>query len=257
MFRLVAFSESRTPATAFENVAGLADPHVAVKDDSIYVPAETPHLMAVLVGVQTATSGSTMKAKLWTPSKRSIFITPFEDATTGTWEPLVPSAINNLMQHNTRLVPGEAIQAFTANSQATNAERATFLVWLGDGIYVVPPGKEIITKRFTTSAASVAYTWTNMAITFEEALEAGVYAVVGMNVVSASALAARLLFTNQQPRPGCPGYDSFGDVGHPLFRHGNLGIWGTFTHESPPTIDVLCHSTETTREGVLDLIKLT
>jgi hypothetical protein len=91
-----------------------------------------------------------------------------------------------------------------------------------------------------------------------------------MKVTGTSLVAARLVFGNQGSRPGviatnspvgAAGVGSFADSKDPWdgrFRYGRMGVFGTFSHISPPQIETIgsvadaaiaCHV-------VLDLIKI-
>ena len=91
--------------------------------------------------------------------------------------------------------------------------------------------------------------------TFPVSLAAGKYQVVGMRANGTNLVAARLVFGNQGPRPGCPAVNDEVDQDYPLFRDGKLGVWGEFTNSNPPTLDAL-GVTDTAQEVFLDLIQV-
>ena len=269
MFRLVAWNHTDAAAgagttLAFDPVDAEPDPHIHVSGDSIFIPNDTNELMAFwgfsgsLTAAETAIiSRMRLNAPSLSPSLGiPIFQIPAA-ATADDEEPNTPLQLNNFVGRNIRLVPSEGLQMHVMESVAGDDRQAVGLAWLGDGVYGNPYLRaEMTTVRFTAAVACTAYNWVNGAITFEEDLPAGAYAVMGMHVISASGIGARLVFNNQGPRPGCVAFDAIEDQSHPMFRNGNLGVWGTFHHSTPPTLDMLARATDTAQEGWLDLVKI-
>jgi len=269
MHRLVAFNHTDAAAaagttTALDPVDAEPDPHVNIQGDNIFIPENTPELLGFwgFTGSLTATETAVAsQIRLNAPSlKPNIDIPKFQipaAAAAATEEPDAPTPLNLWLNNRIRLVPGEGLQMHVRESVAGDDRQATGLVFLGDGNYGNPyPGAEIRVVRFTAAIAATAYNWVNGAITFEQQLPVGNWAVIGMHVITASGFGARLVFGNQGPRPGCIAYDSIEDISNEVFRNGNLGVWGTFHTTTPPTLDVLCRTTDTTQEGWLDLIKI-
>lgn len=275
MFRLVAFHEVATAADAdtsvtLANLAGLADQHITVTGDNIQIPPETPNLMAVYAQGGSLTAGETAildQARLEAPSLK-----PYIDiaaltglaATADDQVPLSPTPINNYIGKGINFVPGENMQAKTAESVAGDDRAATILVWLGDGNYnagnLAMAGMHTIRATAAIAATALGNAWGAGAITFEQALPAGVYAVLGMKVFGATIIAGRLIFPNQGARPGCIGYATpltgVGAIENPMFRNGNLGIWGSFTHTSPPQLEIIAAAADTAQEVYLDVVKI-
>jgi hypothetical protein len=168
------------------------------------------------------------------------------------------------------LQPGEAVQVFDINS-GTNSETTALVLFMTDGNNVnpiqlpaltsVPPFTRIETVRCTTSTTVNAGTWTPAPLSFTQQLRNGTYAIGGMRVSSATGIAARLIIQNQSgtSRPGCPcvntTYNNV-DSGLDKFRYFRLGSWGLFSYQSPPQIEFLCSSADTSAEVFLDLIKV-
>jgi len=269
MFRIMAYNHTAAPADAdttitLDPVCAEADPHVHVEGDNIYVPGDTLELIGFLgwTGSLTATETAVAtRMQLQAPSMGiqkdvPLFQIPAAAAADDE-EPDAPTLLNLWLKNPLRLVPGEGLQMLVAESVAGDDRQATGLVLLGDGNYVNPYGRAPIhTVRFTAAIACTAYNWVNGAITLSQNLPVGRYAIVGMHVISASGIAARLVISGQGARPGCIAYDSIEDIPNPVFRNGNLGNWGTFHTHSPPTLDMFCRTTDAAQEGWLDLIKI-
>ena len=138
---------------------------------------------------------------------------------------------------------------------ASGAEQEYGLVWLTDGP-AQPVTGEIFTVRSTNASTLTAAAWTNGALTFSQTLPKGRYRVVGMRAQSAGLVAARLVFIGYPWRPGVVGTDSAGDAAPDIFRAGRLGSWGEFDHNTPPSVDFLSVSADTSQIVHLDLQKV-
>lgn len=248
MFTLVGFSESQDSAS-LTNVAALADPHIRVSGDDIVVPANLNY-----VGGVYAIGADTTRAQLVSPSIRRRYpfeIVPVEVAA----EPADPVKYFPLFDNPIQLDPDESLNAQAAENNAS-AGRSTVLVWLCDGATSPITGAEIFTIRATNTSTLTAYAWTNGALTFNDTLPAGDYALVGARASSAGLIAFRFVFSQYAWRPGAIGMDTVGEVGAPIFRFGKLGEWGQFSHNTPPTVDFLSLSADTSQTVDLDLILL-
>ena len=246
MFSLVGFTESQDSASLV-NVAALADPHIRVSGDDISVPAQISN-----VGAVYAIGASTTRAQLVSPSIRRRYpfeIIPVEAAA----EPADPVKFLPFLQNPIALDPDESLNAQAAEGGA-GANQSTVLVWLTDGPIQPVTGAEIFTIRATNTSTLTAYAWTNGALTFNDTLPAGEYAVVGMQASSAGLLAARLVFSQYPWRPGVIAADTNTELGSPSFRFGAMGEFGRFTHTTPPTVDFLSISADTSQTVHLDLV---
>ena len=247
-FTLVGYTESQDSAS-LTNVAALADPHVRVVGDDIVVPSGLNY-----VGGVYAIGADITRAQLVSPSIRRRYpfeVTPIEIAA----EPADPVKYNPFFQSPIALDEDEGLNFQAAENNAA-AGRCTGLVWLTDGPVSPLTGAEMFTIRATNSSTLSTYAWTNGALTFSDTLPAGQYGVVGMRASSAGLIAARLVFSQYPWRPGCIASDTLGEQSATVFRFGNLGIWGEFAHNTPPTVDFLSLSADTSQTVDLDLVLL-
>ena len=246
---LVCFTESQD-SSSLVNVAAAADPHVRVSGDDIVVPNSLNFVFGVYA-IGTAIT----RAQLVSPSIRRRYpheVTPIEIAS----EPADPVKYLPFPQSPIQLDPDESLN-FQAAENGAGAQRSSGFVWLSDGPINPVAGSEVFTIRATNTSTLTAYAWTNGALTFNDTLPAGDYAVVGMRASSTGLIAARLVFSQYPWRPGCIASDTLGELGHSAFRQGALGEWGTFSHNTPPTVDFLSDSADTSQTVDLDLVMIT
>jgi len=246
MFTLVAFTESQDSA-ALTNIAAVADPHVRVVGDDIYVPVALPNLAGYHFCGANFTQG-----QVASPSLRRVVNLDIDQADLAD-EPGSPPNVHDLFGSPVPLDGGEALNTLMAED-AAGASRVNALLWFSDGP-LAPVTGAMYSIRATNASTLGANAWTNGALTFTQTLPKGTYQVVGMRAQSAGLRAARLVFPGFSWRPGCIGCDADGDIEAPAFRHGNLGVWAEFTHDAPPTVDFFSASADTAQVVILDIIK--
>jgi hypothetical protein len=245
-FTLAGFYESTTGAVSAYPIDALADPHIRVSGDDLWIPSSLPQLAAYYALGSYITLG-----RIESPTLRTltpIDVIPLDIGTEPGSPPLLIYA-----GHAPKPVGGG--EALNFKFTATAADKLFGLVWLSDGPLAAAAG-EIFTVKATASQTLTAYAWTNAALTFAQTLPSGRYQVVGMRAKSAGLIAARLVFPGYAWRPGCIGCDAYNDVERSEFRHGRMGVWGEFDHDVPPTVDFLSISADTSEEVWLDLIKI-
>jgi len=128
----------------------------------------------------------------------------------------------------------------------------------------VLPGR-FFTVHSSTSTTVTAGAWTAVALSFDQNLPAGTYALVGARAYSATGLFFRL-FPSMGPvwRPGgicVQAYDSMDAFNQRyLAPYGTApsgwGVWLTFYQNVPPQIEFFCTSADTAQEAWLDLVYL-
>lgn len=127
---------------------------------------------------------------------------------------------------------------FLVNTDDAGAQDHYGLVWLGDGPQQPIEG-QFFTTRLTSTVQQAVGVWREGPVVFEEQLPVTSYQVVGMSVLSASGVAARLIFSDSQIRPGRPIYNGSTGFESNRFRYGNMGVWGSFDINQPPRIELL------------------
>jgi hypothetical protein len=246
-FTLVGWYRSVNTGGDLTELTALADQHVRVEANNIIVPRDVAYLAAAMHLAATA-----VQAQISSPSLRRTVLLDIAPVNVGA-EPTFPALFHNMFYNPIPLTPDESLRALAAGGE-TAAEGKTVLAWLSDG-KLTPVSGEIYTVRATGSTTLTANAWTNVALTFSQTLPAGTYQVVGMRAMSNGCVAARLVFVGGIWRPGVIGLDAVNDPGEPLFRNGNLGVFGEFYHDQPPTVDFLSISADTSEVVFLDIIK--
>lgn len=247
-FTLVGWSQNIDTGGVLSDLDALPDPHVRVEGKRVVVPPYNQLLGVMAVGA------SMTNARLSSPSLRTVIeldISPINASAT----PLSPPSYIDLFENPIPLVIAEQLTAKTAET-ADGAVPQTVLAWLGDG-----PAKPYRGRFYTIRAISnttlTPYQWTNGALTFDQTLPAGRYQIVGMRVQSPGLIAARLVIPGYPWRPGVIGTNSLTHIEASRFRFGNAGIFGEFTHDSPPTVDFLSASADTVEVVWLDIVPVT
>lgn len=248
MFHTAAYYESIDGGGVLHNIAGIQDQALSVNGDNVRVPQELP----MLAGAAALTAASTLTgAQVQSPSLRTLAnpdISPVVNAVTfGD-----PPEIFDIFQNPQPLTPAEDLE-FLINSDNTGATAEYGVVWLSDG-NTQPVSGNIFTVKCTADITLAAGQWVNGNLTFTQTLPAGQYQVVGLRAEGTNLVSARLVFPGGGFRPGVPAVNAVSDLDHSRFRNGMAGIFGTFTEDSPPTLDAL-GVTDTSQTIYLDLIK--
>lgn len=194
------------------------------------------------------------QARLRTPTFRQI-TTPFIRPTIGT---IVPGNQPNVADYrsNPLVLRGLEEIEYLAAQTTGGAAVVVGIAGLSQGGLVTPPSGDIYTLSATSTTAAVAGAWTQIAMTFQDTLPQGVFAVVGGVSVSATALAFRLVFEDQVWRPGGLGLGLATSSTHPMFQKGGLGIWGRFNSNRMPNIEVLCNAADAAHQVFLDIVRV-
>jgi len=246
-FTTVAWSASVDQAN-IAPIAAVADPHVRVQGNDVIVPPDMPWLVGAY-----ANGANITRAQWQSPSLRRFInyeLAPYDRAAS----PASPYAYLYFADDPVQLDGDEALN-FAGSEDAAGASRFNGFAWLADGPLAAVNG-DIRTVRVTGATTLTAYSWTNGAITFDQTLPAGRYQIVGARFFSAGGIAFRFVFVGGIWRPGAPMVTAQNNLEARFFRNGEMGVWGEFTHNTPPTVDWFSASADTSETGYIDLIKV-
>lgn len=202
-FDLVAFAESQQ-ATALSGVAGVADDIYRVNGDDIYVQDVAPFLAGVLqIGATTPKYCEIRQPSLTIPH-RFYKAAIQEQVSKNSYD-----GFTDLMNRPLPLFPGEKMNAYVQN--ASN-EASLIVAALASGktsqaaLDAVNPTHSITGYA---DQALTALTWTKCAMTWDQSLPEGRYAIVGMKVALYKAAnpmigAARIVLLDTTWRVGVP-----------------------------------------------------
>ena len=231
-FTLAAFykAETTTPVTG-TNIPSVADDHLKNEGDAIIVPE-----LNRLIGVW---GGSVQLANLQvvSPSLRRtclLDVSPIDISTI----PLSPP--------DPIIVGGGAPsldfdEELTLNGDYGHATLDTgnaAIVLLGDN-NINPVSGQMFTVKGTLASAGAEGVWSSAVLTLSQSLPVGNYKIVGARCQHANAFAFRFVFIGGVWRPGitCVADDNSRDV--PKSRYGELGVWGSFSHNREPGVEVI------------------
>lgn len=129
-------------------------------------------------------------------------------------------------------------------------------VWLADGP-ITPVKGEVHTVYMTdTDLVCTIGTWVSGEVAITPDLPAGKYQIVGARAWTAYNCLARFIFREETNRPGFLTCNDKFFHADPVFRHGRLGVWGTFDPNMPPKIEVCSSRAGTGIYARVDLIKI-
>lgn len=248
MLHLAAYYGSVDPATSLIKISAVPDQALRVDGNDIVVPGGVPNLVA-----EAALSASTVPyyAQVSSPSLRELAnqdVDPVVAAVVFGGNPPIQDHFMTPRQLKANESLNFAIAA-TGGAAAANYG----LVWLANGA-LSPVTGNIFTVRSTANASLSAGQWVNSSLTFDDTLPAGTYNVVGMRAVGTNLVAARLVMVGGAFRAGVPAVNSVGQRDFRYGRFGQMGSFGIFDVNQPPTVDCL-GVTDTSQTIILDLIK--
>ena len=196
-----------------------------------------------------ATGPSLTDARIRTPSlgvrRMDLHIVPRRRG----GESLTPSAMEIMRPPRPiMLTPTEEISAL-ASEDGTGATVMNVLVALGSETLPPAPPGDVRIVRFLGSTTLTPGVWTTVPVTPEFSLEPGSYTLVGFLPISASCIAARVLFVGGTYRPGYPGLAGTEAVAVG-FDSANLSPFfgvalGSFTHITIPQFQFLAAAADT------------
>lgn len=246
MHHLAAYSASI--ATGVEtDLAAVQDGILTIQNNHFLPPQDMPIWFAA------AMATNLQRARFSSGSLR-IPTTPYIRPITQALIPNDPDRFANY-QSNPLLAKGQEELQVLAFQNAAGAQRVTVPVAFGVTFQPMPIGN-VFSMRGTSTTAAVANAWTQCAVTWQDTIAQGTYAIVGLEHQSANAQGARLVILNQYWRPGVLSTPGIGDRGDEYFRRGGMGEWGRFVSNYLPIPEVLCNAADAAHEFYLYFIRV-
>lgn len=149
--------------------------------------------------------------------------------------------------------------ALEASNSGAGGVRAVGGLWVAAGDMGFTPGS-ITTLRCTGTISATLNAWTFGNFAFDQTLPAGRYQVVGLDVVGAGLVFARLVFTGgsgvQGMRPGVIARPTVLIYQDMTFRMGNFGLFGVFDSTAPPGLEVFATAANSAQTIFIDVIRI-
>lgn len=247
MHHLLAFTVASSGTTANTQLPAVTDPVFSTRNSNFWIP-ERGELAAV------AGYGATLnRLRITTPSLRRIMPVECPQLTGSENIPADPR-INDFRDSPVPLRGGEELELQYTDS--TGMDLINAAAWFRSGS-VPRPGGPIYTIRGTASTTLTAVTWSQLAVTWDDDLPNGKYAIVGGLVQSATGFWFRCILQSQVWRPGGQCVTALGLMHNPIFRRGNLGEWGVFENSNMPNIEVFAEAADSSQVVFLDVVPLT
>jgi len=229
------------------DVPAIADDWLSVQNSHFFPQQDYRLFWAVGIGLAMD------RMRIVSPSKRLVslpLIRPLNVAA-------APANITPTADYRDDLFRIFALEELSVNADmnAVGPNRVFCVMGLGDRIDPAPTG-DLFTIRATSTTAASVNVWTTLALTFVDTIPQGNFAVVGLEVQSATAIAARLIFENQYMRPGAISITSLANRADVLHRKGGMGLMGTFKAQRTPIPQVLCTAADAAHEVYLDLVRI-
>jgi hypothetical protein len=248
MFTLVAFHENIDLAGVEGNIAGLADQHMRVEGDQIFISEFNQ-----IIGAHAILGTAATNARIVSPSLRRInpfHISPIDLG-------LVPAMGDDHVVFPNVAVPleiNEGIECLAIQNGGA-AERITVGVWLADKS-IDPVKGNIRRVRFTTALVLTVSTWSYGTINLQDELPVVTYKVVGGKLFKAGAVLFRFVPVGGKNRPGNCCAQAVTDILGDGLRSGTFGEWFSFSTLQPPGIEILdsVGAALATYEGFLDIL---
>lgn len=248
MFHTVAFFGSQGAGALNDDLPALQDAWLTIQNNHFILPEQMKVLMAYGLGA-TITN-----ARLNTPSFRLVSLPSVQPVEVGAAVPSLPH-LAEYRDHEPVVPPIDEF-AFETSNGAGAPENHWALVWLQFGNNINSTPGPVFTVRATGTITAVANTWTQGAITLDQTLPAGRYDVVGMSVVGANLVAARLVLPRYKHRPGCLARVAVANDDWNRWRMGRIGRFGDFDSYAQPQLDILANGANTAQTVFLDLVKM-
>lgn len=247
MHHTAAYFEATAAAITNSNINALTDSWLTIRDSQFFLPVDVDLLYGTCFGADmTAARLNNPQLRVITPT----YLVPVGDAVIPGAEPRVASFIRQ--PHR---IPGNQNLALEATEATALGTNVTGIVGLRTRDEPMPSGP-IYTRRGTGTLTATANAWSLFTPSWDTTLPPGMYAVVGGMVEGATVQGFRYIFTGQVERPGGVGNQATDQQGHPMFRYGNLGVWGVFPNTVEPQCEVLCNAADTAQVCYQDVIKI-
>lgn len=247
MFHTLAWFENIAQDAAAD-IQPVVDDIITIQNNHFLPQRDKDLLWAAFLSADSVT------ARIITPSLRQI-TTPYIRPVNPTLLPGNQPNVADYRANPLRLRGLEELQ-IEAEQTAVGAADVYIVAGVQDSAMIPMPAGDVYSLRGVGTTTVVADAWSTVAITWQDTLPSGNFAVVGLEVFSTTGIAGRLIFEDQVLRPGCIGGLTEEDATHEMFRKGGLGVWGRFQSNRMPIPQFLCTAADTAQIVYLDIIRV-
>ncbi len=258
-------------ASQFTEIPAIQDQTVQITSANRVILSQNMAIMAGFAGCEyipgtvspKVDPGTLRAARVSAPSLRKIvspYITPTSASLPASDDPAMMSVVN----WPWKVCAQEEISIEVNISNTVGP--IVGLLWFEDKRDPAPAGENFwIRATISVAAGAAPAGWqTPTAVSFDQTLAAGTYAVIGFVYKGVDTYAARLVFDRQVWRPGTLAIPSWwddppGQRTHNMFYDGSLGVLGRFESYSPPRFEVfrpIAALTDITAEAYLRIVRL-
>ena len=230
------------------NIDAVADDYLRLSN-SKFISSDRLELLALMLGGASMDYGYIDAPNLRCVTNPYIF--PFNENAT------IPTDANFVDYSERPLVlPPRQEFGVKAYQDSAGASDSYFVMHLQRNFRPLPTGP-IYTMRGTYSTAVTANAWSSLSsITWADQLPAGDYVVCGLDVISATCLACRIIPDKCPERPGNFGLAAVTSRSNNLFRMGGSGAWCDFENDLIPPVEVYCDSADSSFEVYMDIVQV-
>jgi hypothetical protein len=261
MFHLELFSSSNTSSganTFVQNNYVTADAILPGLVNGVQVSRDLPYVMAVL-----PLGAHIVHTRLQAPSFLPF---PYINLSPGNRGAAFesPPRIFDFSRAPIKLNPTEELDVYCSQNSG-GSETQYVGVLFSDGMITPNPAGRYFTVHATATTTLTAGAFTQVSPSFDQALPAGQYALVGARCYSATGKYFRM-FPAQAPlwRPGGVCVQAYDSLDPPAQRFAtyrpelnlNWGTWLTFYQNVPPQVEFFAASADTAEEMWFDLIQI-
>ena len=249
MLHLLAFTKASAGGVALEDVPGVQDNWAALNAANHYLLPIEMQIKAAYVLSPNAT-----QAQISTPNLRQVALPAIAPMDIGT-APTSLAAVDWYNPPFNVLKQNDELTTLQSDNAGAGIQKYSALV-LQDRMNLNIPQGQIYTLRGTASGTSGNKVWGATTFQFDQTIPYGQYAVIGLDVVGANLIFARLIFPSGGPRPGVIARQTEAIKPDMRFRMGALGEWGRFVTTSPPSLELFGSAAPTTQTMYMDVIKV-
>lgn len=247
MHHTVAWRLSLSDATATD-VTPVPDGIMAIQNGH-FVPTVDYNLLYAYFGAATPN-----RARFISPSLRQISTPWIRPVNTD----IVPGHRPGVADYSRNPLTVKGLEELQLEGMQTTGGAAVVVGLAGlarSPVAPAPAGNPIM-MRGTGGTTVTAGAWTQVAMTWQDVLPSGRYAVVGLQGIGTTCVGVRLIFEDQVERPGALGC-SAEDLAPPdLFLNGNLGVYGRFDANRMPNVEFFCNAADTAQQVFLQFVRV-